>query len=98
MLKFTDRFTSLGNNNSKRNAFVALLALLSVFVTMLAFALVIQPAATLSAEPICGIEEHIHGDVCYEHKTICGLDEANNHTHDSACDEDKEILVCNQQI
>ncbi|MBQ9061604.1 MAG: Cna B-type domain-containing protein [Eubacterium sp.] len=52
-------------------------------------------------ELVCGNEEHIHGDECYEEDPdtgdlvlVCGLEE---HVHSDACYETEKELVCGQE-
>lgn len=69
----------------------------------------ILPAITLESTPdtYCGIEEHVHGDECYEtpgvpeHKSIkCAVQESLGdgeyviHQHDSFCFDDRGKLIC----
>lgn len=49
-------------------AFTALAILVSVSTTYL----LVQPASTMAADYICGMEEHIHTEDCYEEVLICG--------------------------
>lgn len=60
---------------------VSLFAAIVVFCTTY---VLILPAITLSNEPVCGMEEHIHGDACYDGNgaLLCQLPE---HTHEEAC-------------
>ncbi len=77
-----------------------------VFITTYAM---ILPAITLESTPdtYCGIEEHIHGNECYEtpgvpeHKDIkCSLENNSDageyiiHKHDSFCFNDSGELIC----
>lgn len=69
----------------------------------------ILPAITLESTPdtYCGVEEHVHGDGCYEtpgvpeHKAIkCAVQEGLGdgeyiiHKHDGFCFDDKGKLIC----
>lgn len=40
----------------------------------------------------CALEEHTHGEACYEKRLVCGLDEGETHAHDSECFRDE--LIC----
>ena len=87
----------------RRRAYAAFttLAILVSITTMYSLS---QPASTMTGEPICGQEEHIHTDACYTEKLICGLEErteavegAEEHVHDESCYEPHEVLVCTEE-
>lgn len=69
---------------------VSAMAAVVVFCTVYAL---ILPAITLSSQPICGLEEHVHTEECYEEKTVrklaCNV-EAHEHT-DACLDEEGEL-------
>ena len=59
------------------------LLVLEVLVVFLTTYLLIIPALTLEKSLICGLEEHVHSDGCYEEGVlICSVPE---HTHSDAC-------------
>ena len=87
----------------RRRAYAAFttLAILVSITTMYSLS---QPASTMTGEPICGQQEHIHTDACYTEKLICGLEErteavegAEEHVHDESCYEPHEVLVCTEE-
>ena len=45
-----------------------------------------EPASALE-ETVCGVEEHVHDDACYEsvQKLVCALPEVTAHIHDGDC-------------
>lgn len=49
---------------------------LSCLVALGAALALILPAATLSADVFCGLEEHTHGPECWGQRLACGLEEA----------------------
>ena len=69
---------------------VTCLAAVVIFCTVYALVL---PAVTLeSRTTCCGMEEHTHGESCYEAALICGLEEDGEHIHDESCYEKQ--LIC----
>ena len=71
-----------------------LLTALSCIVVFCAFYALIIPAITLSEDPICGLEEHIHTEECYSQVTVptkinCTF---NVHKHDESCKKDGEFV------
>lgn len=83
------------------NQVVRVLAGIVVFCTTYAL---ILPAITLEKQPICGIEEHAHTEICYqkqiEKQLQCPYEsgELELHEHDEACYAEVEVaeplLVC----
>ena len=71
--------------------FVSLFSAFVVFITTYAL---ILPAITLELNATCGIEEHQHGDECYEERLICGQEESDGHHHDDSCYEVSWELDC----
>lgn len=82
---------------------VSVMAAAVVFTTTYAL---ILPAITAEGEPICGKEEHIHDDSCYEAKLIgpepelvCEYADGSDgerviHTHNKYCYDDSGALIC----
>lgn len=60
---------------------LAAMACVVVFCTTYAL---ILPAATLSQDTVCGLEEHTHSDECYAQELIC-TDESEEHEHSDTC-------------
>ena len=57
------------------------------------------PAITIERSAVCGMEEHIHTESCYEvyEELVCGLDGDEEHVHDSGCYDTFEELVCGME-
>lgn len=78
---------------------VTVLSCIVVFCTTYAL---ILPAVTMSQQPFCGKEEHIHDpESCYARVLVCGQDapdedtpEQPEHVHTDACYQEEAILVC----
>ncbi len=75
---------------------VSVLGCVVVFVTTY---MLILPAITMEQTAWCGIEEHQHGDSCYEMQLVCGYDELSNdgHIHTDDCYDEEQVLICNQE-
>ena len=75
---------------------VSVLGCVVVFVTTY---MLILPAITMEQTAWCGIEEHQHGDSCYEMQLVCGYDELSNdgHIHTDDCYNEEQVLICNQE-
>lgn len=83
-------------NRNRRRKTRMVLSVLSVFVTVGVFLQLMQPAITITAEPICGMSEHKHTEKCFESVLVCGQGESRGHTHGNDCYEQARILVCTQ--
>lgn len=78
---------------------MTVLSCIVVFCTTYAL---ILPAVTMSQQPFCGKEEHIHDpESCYARVLVCGQDapdedtpEQPEHVHTDACYQEEAILVC----
>ena len=75
-------------NHEKHKKYIALLLVLSIVVSFAVPFSLIMPAVSMTGELICGMEEHIHSDECYE--LSCGLEESDEHLHNADC----YTLVC----
>ena len=51
-----------------------------------------KPASAMTGEVICGMEEHVHTDDCYEARLICEQEESEEHAHTEECWQTE--LVC----
>ena len=74
-------------DRKKKNRWKKVMLALSLGVAVTTASLLILPAVTLEKEPVCGMEEHVHGVECYreengEELLICELEE---HQHTEAC-------------
>lgn len=74
MTKFwLQKFTKLRTQRRRAYAiFTALAILVSIFTTYF----LARPAATMTAEIVCGLEEHIHTESCYADILVCGMGKA----------------------
>ncbi len=75
---------------------VSLMAAVVVFCTTY---VLILPAITASTEPICGMEEHTHGDDCFEIREAlpllrCTAEDLAIHEHTDDCRSDEGELIC----
>ena len=85
-------FAAVQKPNRWRSRLVRFLACLVVFCTTYAL---ILPAITMERATFCGLDEHTHGDACYERKLVCPLEEDETHTHTEECYE--RVCVCEQE-
>ena len=96
MKNYFDSFYEIIHKNSvKRRRMVSLLLVLSIFVSSGVLWELRDTVVTLVNEPLCGFEEHVHSDECYETRLICGLEENEEHTHTDECYE--KVLVCGHE-
>lgn len=63
------------SRKSKYRHWQAAVAVLSVAVIGTTAIVLSQPAQTMTKETYCGMEEHAHGEDCYERVLICGYEE-----------------------
>lgn len=75
----------LYKNRVRRRRRMALLLALSLIVTSSVVWGLHGVGFTLVNEPICGQEEHQHGDECYESVLACGVEESEEHVHSEEC-------------
>ena len=91
-LNFKKYIEECVRSRARRRRLYALLTALSLIAAGgVAYGL-IRPAITATAQPECGLEEHIHGEGCYERHLVCALPEDDNHHHDESCYA--TVLVC----
>ena len=91
-LNFKKYIEECVRSRARRRRLYALLTALSLIAAGgVAYGL-IRPAITATAQPECGLEEHVHGEGCYERHLVCALPEDDNHRHDESCYA--TVLVC----
>lgn len=57
----------------------------------------IRPAITLSDTAFCGMEEHTHGESCWEQRLVCTWEPPQSeepHVHGDGCWETQQVLCC----
>lgn len=84
--------SEVNRKKMQRHRMIALLLVLSLFVTSGVSWALHGVGLTLANEAECGIEEHVHTDECYEEQLVCGLEDDTEHVHTDECREMK--LVC----
>ena len=96
ILPQADAYVKKRKRRSLWQKIVGSLACVVVFVTTY---MLILPAITMEQAAWCGIEEHQHGDSCYEMQLVCGYDELSNdgHIHADDCYDEEQVLICNQE-
>ena len=86
---------TLHRSKSASRRMLALLLVLSLFVTSgVAWALR-GVGTTLVNDAECGLEEHEHSEDCFEKQLICELEEGEDHQHSDACYAD--VPVCGME-
>lgn len=95
-LQGAEKYTKAHQRKKRWYQVVTGLACVVVFCTVYAL---ILPAITMEQTAWCGIEEHQHGDSCYEMQLVCGYDELSNdgHIHTDDCYGEEQVLICNQE-
>lgn len=70
-------------------------ALAAVVAFCTTYALIL-PAITEEHTTICGLEEHVHTETCYQEtqRLVCGLEETEGHTHTEGCYIEEPVLLC----
>ena len=61
------------------------LIVLSLFVTIGVFWGLKLTGITMAGEAFCGLDEHVHGEVCGLPELICEIEESDPHVHDETC-------------
>ena len=76
------------------------MVLYSIEVFCTTYALIL-PAITMNRETICGIEEHIHTEECYQEQEtvpqtvlVCSPEHVQLHTHTETCYDDSGRSIC----
>ena len=91
-LNFKQYIEACVRNRARRRRLYALLTALSLIAAGgVAYGL-IRPAITATARPECGMEEHVHGEDCYERHLVCALPEDDDHHHGESCYA--TVLIC----
>ena len=76
---------------------VSAMAMTVIFCTTYAL---ILPAITMQKDAVCGIEEHLHSELCYEqYRFECDLASFDKvlHKHDELCYNAEGALICPMQ-
>lgn len=107
MLQNAEKYAKEKRRVKRRRGILTGLAAVVVFCTTYAL---ILPAITMSDGVFCGIEEHRHGDECYENVLVCTLEETEEetpdssepepapaHVHTDACYQTQPVLICGQE-
>lgn len=88
------------NHRKNRIWKTAVMVLSSVVVFCTTYALIL-PAITMNRETICGIEEHIHTEECYQEQEtvpqtvlVCSPEHVQLHTHTETCYDDSGRSIC----
>ena len=91
-LNFKQYIKACVRSRARRRRLYALLTALSLIAAAgVAYGL-IRPAITATAQPECGMEEHVHGEDCYERHLVCALPEDDDHHHGESCYA--TVLIC----
>ena len=86
----------------RRRAYAAFTAL-ALVVSISTMYTLSKPAVTMTGTPVCGLEEHEHGEDCYILELVCGVENHNAadetaeetvHEHDETCYEQQSVLTC----
>ena len=87
----TEKYAKAHLRKKRWHRVLTILSCIVVFCTV--YALII-PAITLSEDPICGLEEHIHTDECYSLVTVPAKINCTfkAHKHDESCKKDGEYV------
>lgn len=84
----------------RRKVWTQLVRMMAIAVVFCTTYVLILPALTIQSEPVCGLEEHVHTDSCYEApagvELACVLpeDAVIIHQHGAACLDDDGQLIC----
>lgn len=88
------------NHRKNRIRKTTVMVLSSIVVFCTTYALIL-PAITMSRETICGIEEHIHTEECYQEQEtvpqtvlVCSPEHVRLHTHTETCYDDSGRSIC----
>lgn len=88
------------NHRKNRIWKTTVMVLYSIVVFCTTYALIL-PAITMSRETICGIEEHIHTEKCYQEQEtvpqtvlVCSPEHVRLHTHTETCYDDSGRSIC----
>lgn len=90
----------LNKNRKYRKGWQSLVRMMVMVVVFCTTYALILPAITIQAEPICGLEEHVHTEECFEQQTTtvfaCELPEGAVivHQHGTACRDVEGKLIC----
>ena len=95
------RAVELISEQRRKNRWAKVFTSMAAVVVFCTTYALILPAITLEADPVCGMEEHMHGPECYETPTITDdpLEQcasAQGHTHGPECYQDESMteLIC----
>ena len=96
------RIAFYNRENKRRKMRLWIISILSFAAITATVVALTHPAVTLST--VCGLEAHVHGDECYEERTVpgkrsivCGFEDFDCvviHTHDENCYDADGDLIC----
>lgn len=89
----------LKKSKQKRNRIMSILLVLSMIVSTAVVLGLRGEGISMTGQPQCGNEEHVHDDSCYDKTLICTQPESNDpgHVHDDSCYEEQQILICGKE-
>lgn len=102
------KVANLLTESNKRKLWTGLRMSIAMVVVLFTTSNLVLPAITLSSDDVCGYEEHVHTDACYQLELSCNLDEAvvdtenapvaaASHEHIDSCYETVNTLTCTQE-
>ena len=80
--------------NKLRKVWKTVLSTLGCLVVFATTYALILPAITIENTSHCGIEEHLHDELCYVKKLLCEVSEETIHSHTDTCKTEEQRLIC----
>ncbi|MBQ3531970.1 MAG: VWA domain-containing protein [Oscillospiraceae bacterium] len=99
---FQKTATELNKRSKERRLWKKIFRPLVFVAVFCATYALILPAITMEGEPVCGFEEHIHSESCFEQivveELVCGLEDNSEvfHEHTENCYKNDGTLVCTE--
>lgn len=81
--------------NRRKRLLMRVFAVCAVIVAFFTIYALVLPGVTMEQrDAMCGKQEHLHTQACYERTLTCELPEAKVHVHTPACYNEADKLVC----
>ena len=102
--KILQQAEQYGYRRKRRKFWKKVVTLLSSIVVFATTYMLILPAITMEPDALCGMEEHIHNESCYEKvaneqdlKLLCTEESLGVHVHSAECYNAEGSLNCSEQ-
>ncbi|MBR5616856.1 MAG: LPXTG cell wall anchor domain-containing protein [Oscillospiraceae bacterium] len=88
----------LARSKVKRRRLGMIVSMLSLAVVMTVFWQLRIVGISMTGEALCGHVDHTHTEECLGMKLVCGLEEAEAHSHTDECYKLEDVQICEKEV